>query len=204
MIGLSAVPAFIPVATQTVTTYLTGTSGSNQTYNVPATFVSNVSVEVVSAGGNGINEQTDGCGNGNGDQASGGTGGYAIKSGVTMVAGGTQTYRLRAAGAGSGSTNACWFGGTTLSGSVVGIECGANGVNGGDGAGASTTGGKGDTVTGGSTTAHDAGQGAPPAAAQTARSGSGVTTAGDGGGTSGGAGSGGGQAIIKIVNILTA
>ncbi len=175
-----------------VTTFLTTTSASDQTYSVPAAFISNTSVEVVSAGG-------DGYWNGSLGTV-GGSGGYALKNAVSMTPGGTKTFRLRAHGVGTGAAAACWFGATSLAGSVVGIESAGNASDGVNGTGAVTTGGTGDTVTAGNDPVSSAGVD-PPAAAQTARTGSGVESAGFGGGYEVGLAHVGVQGIIKIINL---
>lgn len=113
--------------------FITTTSASNQTYNVPADFNSlNNTIHVVSHGANGASSGT-----------SGGGGGYAAKANVSLTPSGTATYRLRAANSGSGTTNASWFNGTSLAGSSVGIQ-GASGAT-----GAPTTSGVGDTLNAG-------------------------------------------------------
>jgi hypothetical protein len=192
---LTALPGW-GAATTVQTTFLTTLSGSNQTYSVPSTFVSNVSVEVVSSGGGGFDESTT-DGSGNGDFGGGGSGGYAIKSGVTMVAGGTVTYGLSV-------SSAVYFGGSSLAASSVGIlnGSGAGGTHQGA-SGASTAGAKGDTTTGGTAGTADSsiGGSAPPAAAISASSGSGLTNAGYG--QNGTAATYPGQGFIKIINIVT-
>lgn len=178
--------------------YLTGTLNGTQVWNVPADWNNNAnSVEVVSAGGDGSDETTDCCGNGRGDDAGGGSGGYARAANITLTAGGTTSYQLRDHGAGSGT--ACWFGGTTLALSKAGIENGGNASGGSSGSGASTAGGVGSTLTAGNGGGgQNSGYTAPPSAAGTAASGSGVPAAGYGGQANAGGGDAGVQGVIVI------
>lgn len=180
--------------TSSTTSFLTTTSAGNQTYNVPASFVSNTSVTVVSAGGDG--HFSAGLG------SVAGSGGYAIKASVAMTPSGTKTFAVRAHGADVGAANACWFGGANLAASVVGIECGGNATEGVNGTGADATGGQGDTVTAGNAPSSSAGVD-PPSAGVTAMASSGVSPpAGFGGGyDSVPTAYPGGQGVIRIISL---
>jgi hypothetical protein len=109
--------------------FITSTSSSDQSWPVPNDWNSlSNTVEVLSHGGNGF----DGSPGPNNNPCSGGSGGgggqYAKKSNVTLTPGGTATYRLRSANSGSSDSQACWFNGTSLAGSSVGIRGQAGGT----------------------------------------------------------------------------
>lgn len=139
-----AMAAFIGVLggglTKTVE-FITTTSASNQTYNVAADFnVSDNYIGVVSHAGNSSSALINTRGGGGG-----GGGGFADKSNLSLTPGGTTTYRLRAANAGTTDGAACWFGGTSLAGSSVGIRGGSQAASTANGAaGASITNAVGD------------------------------------------------------------
>jgi hypothetical protein len=114
--------------------FLNATSASNQTWTVLADWNSSDNyVDVVSHGGAGQS--------GPGPRGGAG-GGFARAVNITLTPSGSALYRVRAGNSGAGTSNASWFGGSTLSGSSVGIQGGASGDDGG--AGASTTSAVGD------------------------------------------------------------
>lgn len=116
--------------------FLTVTNAANQTWNVPSDWDSvNNFVEVISHGASGGGGVDVGQG-----YFGGGSGGYAKKAAISLTPGGTATYRLRDRNSGSGTAAACWFNGTTLALSSVGIQ-GAGGQT-----GAVTTSGIGTTL----------------------------------------------------------
>lgn len=83
------------------TSFLTGTSASNQTYNVPSDWnSSNNSIEVIGGGASG-----SGAGAVN-YPGGGGGGAYAKVTNLTLTASGTATYRLEADVAGGSTTGA--------------------------------------------------------------------------------------------------
>lgn len=122
-------------------TFLTTTSASNQSWSVLDAWNSaDNKIEVVSHGGTGANGSLNPGGGG------GGGGGYAKALNVTLTPASTALYRLRAGGSGTGTAEACWFGGATLAASSAGIQGAANAGAGSGGAGASTTSGIGTTL----------------------------------------------------------
>lgn len=139
--AMMVISPFIIAVSHTVT-FITTTSASNQTYSVPAGWnISNNWAAVVSHGGNGGNDFGGGTFWGGG----GGGGGFAYAVNLSLTPGGSATFRLRAGGSGTGTSNACWFDGTSLALSSVGVQGAANGGDasetddGGGGSGASTT-----------------------------------------------------------------
>lgn len=181
----------------TVTT-LTGTAGSNQTYNVPADWNSaNNSIECIGGGGSGgASRQTNrrvGTG--------GGGGGYGIDNNHVLTPSGTATYQLGLGGTGvttpgtstvvngndGGDT---WFNGTTYALANVGATKGikgigsatdANGGLGGSGKGdASFSGGRGGNATAGSAGNNRQALGAGGAAGRNGAGGNGTDTTGTG------------------------
>lgn len=126
-------PVFFSAGGPRTVTFIITTSGSDQDYTVPTDWTSsNNSVEIVSAGGTGGNDGASGdCPGGSG--GSGGGGGYARKNDITLTGGAIAKFRLRAGGVGTGVATACWFNGTSLAASSVGIQSGGNGGVGGNG-----------------------------------------------------------------------
>jgi hypothetical protein len=122
-------------------TYLTGTSGSNQTWTVSSDWnPANNRVDCIAPGGSGGRSSA-----GNSKKATGGSGGaHAYKENVSLTPSGSVTYRLPA-GAASPSSNGsgvnagdCWFNGSSLAGSSVGAK---GGLGGGSESGSGTLGG---------------------------------------------------------------
>lgn len=142
---------FVPIVGwsgfQKTVEFLTSTSASDQTYNVAEDFnVADNYVGVVSAGSHGSSGQGANTGSGGG----GGGGGFAAKSNISLTPGGAAPYRLRAANTGSGTGSACWFNGTSLAASSVGVQCAANTASVPNGkAGAVTTSAVGDVTNAG-------------------------------------------------------
>lgn len=148
------------------TSFLTGTSASNQTYNVPSDWnSSNNSIEVIGGG-------ASGGGAGAVNYAGGGGGGaYAKVTNLTLTAGGTATYRLEADVSGGSSTGSAvagnagkdaWF---SNSGAAPTLTSQGALAKGGSSAGYNTTGSGGaaascigsTTYSGGNSTAGAAG-----------------------------------------------
>lgn len=109
--------------------FITTTSGSNQSYSVPSDWNnSNNQVETIASGGGGAT----GIANTNGGTFSGASGGggagYSKALNLTLTPGGTATFHLEAGGAVATAGGDCWFNGTTLAGSSVGSKGGGAGI----------------------------------------------------------------------------
>ena len=169
--------------------FLTGTSGSNQTYTIPSDWGSSANtIETIGAGGSGAAGFAS-------NSAGGGAGGaYSKITNLTLTPGGSATYFLPAGAAASGNAGGdCWFNGSTLAGSSVGAKGGGGGSSGSGGTGGASASGVG-------TTKNSGGNGGTNGSSYSAGGGGGAggpngvgAAGGNGGGTSQGGGGGGGN-----------
>jgi len=184
------------------TSFLTGTSASNQTYNVPSDWnSSNNSIEVIGGG-------ASGSGGGAVNYPGGGGGGaYAKVTNLTLTASGTATYRLEADVSGGSSTGSAvagnagkdaWFSNsgaaptTTSQGALAkgGSNAQVNTSTGSGGASASCIGST--TYSGGNSTASSTGGSGGGGAAGKNGAGNNSTVSGVSGSTGGSADAGNG------------
>lgn len=101
------------------TVAITSTSGSNQTYIVPADWSATNSCQIIAGGAAGIaSDGVDFCGNG------GGGGAFSKSVNLTGISG-TATFRLEAAAASGTAGKDCWFNDSAFPAS--GQACGAKG-----------------------------------------------------------------------------
>lgn len=187
--------------------FLTTTSGSNQTWDVLVDWNSaDNSVDVIASGGSGGARRGANSTNQPYAAGGGGGGGWSRQTNITLTPSGTAEYRLEAGGAGRSTFNQnqslqgndggdAWFNGATLGTSSVGAKGGGGGQAGGvsgvsGGAGGAAADGVGSTKT--------SGGGGGSAGGGTARAGGGggaggATSNGAYGGSSSGAGAGAGN-----------